>query len=879
MIISCTSCRRKKIKCNRLKPVCLSCKARNYRPDQCVYSDRPNKLPDEDMQDSEFCAAESPVSVTLVGQLAKAKERRMLLEDYGQTHDKHDPGFLQKKIELLNHENQLLGQMCGQKVQEEKSEILANEVLVSLLEKINLSLLHSERFKANRTIHFGPTCFRSTIAANENFATIYKHISKATTKDRRKFKNQQYHLSITSYFQWDVDKYFDSNIGGTLDTLGLHGTKRIENLLEDLISYLPNYAAILYQLNLFFQLRLDNLFPFIDRHYLGEIVREVFQPMAPVAGRNDFCIVVKDELRYRDYSRVALVLSIMKVTLLFTDLSFDSIHPDLPNDKRCKIDSLLAYFTLQFLGLSRFLKRPMILTLQTFLFLKVNMIYNLNEGEGGDSSDGHQLNCIAYNMAVMCGLHRNIAELYLDFSKDYIVMLQNTWRYILYLDWKQAFDLGYPLLIDEMTFSDGITNNVFALYKSERGILEINQQFAILQSKVAEDIDVIFHDYFIPIVRSLTYQLNSVESKNLSVFSLEIYIQNFIKFYSNSSLFQPLFESLANPIIQANQLPKNQSNFFRFIKRIKLQCFLIDIIFTLYNIILTVLSKTTGNFQLKWFYRNQVVNIVIFIVKSTKKFLEVKTKELVFEIYLYPSFKRIIHRSSSFLYSDLLFQYGKLVLPTVDNFGMQKSSKVFNIAENINQIANPLSIYRFSEKDFELICFNQNQYPLVQLSVAGQMKNFQDFINNKYTYYNFYNQKLELTNLIFELFFKNFGKKLQNFYGFYVLFKISAAFYSYLKDRNLVRSEIQIADKNHKSDGSANNRAPQLPTNVAGANLDSNFMNQNSSFSNFNDDLNNVSLNKTPPDDQELIYDPLKILSDEFYIDIEVLLNQIALQY
>lgn len=877
-------------------------------------------------------------SLGLTNELADVQQRTLLLDDYAHNiSSNNNNDYLKKKIELLLKENSILRSVNAELSSSDTNKSAVKRVLTNLkfnpqdhllFRKINISSIYAIRFKPNRTIYFGPTCFRSSIAYNENYAKIYYSISKITNKSRKLFKNSRRNLEFASYFPFNIDGNYEAQYENpnTPSIIPLQindppsNIHNVEALVLRLVNFLPNYSSLTNHINEFFDRFLDKLYPFAVRSYIFEIFNEVFKPKLAsdsndsYSNKNDYNILLVN--RYRDCSRIALILSLVKISIMYTDHPFNSINPELPNNETSKIECLLLYFSMKFLSLSKLLKRPLISSLQALLFLKVSGMYHLNEGEGGDSSDGQPITSLSFNLAVMCGLHRDIDKVYKDATSEHKTMLKYIWKYLMYLDWQQSFDLGYPLQSDDLRFSETSLKIVMSSYKEEVDESFLNYQFKILNEKANEDgeVDILFYDYFMPIARGLVYQLNTLQRENMTIFKLELYLQNFIKFYNNANFFSPLFESLANPLVQDNQLPKNGYKFIKFIRKIAFQIILIDIIFTLYNLILMIIQKQEAerpapslndhvytNLKLINFYGNQAVNFVIFIIRSTKKFLEIKTKDRVFQIYTFANIRKIVHRSSNFIYSNLLFSYTsskELSLYSLkkknkknftstdinsregtaansntqnnsdnDNISLNnnikteddesdeehynkiKTSGVSNsitrqVEDNTNNLSalqantraasfqykdfhnnyecyfntnrpqvrnillnskhadsfsNSTSIDSFSDEDFDAICFGRsNQYKLVEDGdLQRQYEIFREFITKKYTYYNFYNRKLELSNLIFEFYFKNVHKNVKDYYVFYVGLRISMLFYAYFKDRNLVKNEIAFVNDNN----------------------------------------------------------------------------------
>ncbi|GMM39050.1 hypothetical protein DASC09_063890 [Saccharomycopsis crataegensis] len=902
IIISCTSCRRKKIKCDRAKPICSSCKVRKYPLDQCIYNDtvekaaaaaaavldnvdskgkiiypraerrknlklrqmtpsddskryKPNHDHNECMEPRSAPEKSDSKNQDLRNELSKINQRKILLNDFANslTSNNNDSvEYLNLKIELLEKENAILKSLdieIDQNHHPEGSVLLCDQSRVTdhdikrdnlLFLNINVSDINTMRFKPNRTIYFGPTCFRSAITFNKSFSEIYQLISKLTTKDRKRFKSTRRNLEYAAYFPFNIDRCYDiieNNANGQMKPLKMSssssGINNDNEFFADLLNFLPNYERMFQHVNIFFDKLLDWLYPFVTRSYINEIFNDIFKLKTEKEkmdtndlNKNDFKIVITH--RHGDLSKLALIIALLKVSLLYTDSPFDSINPKLSNHEATKYESVLVYYSTKLLSLLQMMKRPLITSIQALLFLKVDKMFHLNEGEGGDSSDGHLWHTLILNMVMMCGLHRDIEKNYGAETPEYRKMLKNIWRYVTFIDLRQSFDLGYPLSVDDLRFSETSSRVMFDHYSEDISEFEINRQFAVLNKKASNDgdFDDTMFDYFTPIVRNLCYQINSLQCKNLTIFKLELYIQNLIKFYNNRDFFQPVFESLSNPIVQDNQLPKNGHKFMKFIKKIKLQIEIIDIIFTLYNLIFMILRKMDNvkdRDLAKYtnFYANQATNFVVLIIRSTKKFLEIKAMDRIVKIYLFEIISKVITRTSNFIFSSVLFSYNdsKGNNDSVEgdsndfsnnfkNFFNGTDKNMKNIRANGNELINEIPCSSFSDKDFNEICISGNQYPLVHDAdgnLSKQYKYFEDFVKNDYTYYNFYNNKLELANLVFKFFFQNVQNKLKDYYVFYVPYKISLYFYSYFKARNLVKNFKEANTSNNTNNRKHNN--------------------------------------------------------------------------
>lgn len=930
-IISCTSCRRKKIKCDRTKPICSSCCARGYPLEDCIYNETVRKIPKPNSKqrkqqkvsksqtaDSQNSSSQTNISMSelksfsplhsiidhkiksqiscnsylkneefqkLNNELNDINHRRQLIDHTAKNMEPcgHSISneYLNMKMDLLSRENEILKQINSnlydysiktfdqiqkfkvidkesKKIPDFDNNITYDELQSSLfndriaemeyqpLDKcilfkpINVSIIHFMRFKPNRTIHFGPTCFRSAIAYNSNFAQIYHFISKLTTKDRKKFKNSRKFLNDCSFFPFNIESFQNDALNTRNDSLPLtnSGNSYADNkFIVHLLNILPKHQQLVELISIFFDKYLHHLIPIVERNYMMNIFNEVFVPKTPEEktditdkNKNDFkCNII---FQYRDFSRISLILAIIRLLLLFTEQSFDSIDPAIRNSERPKIENILGYYSMKLLSSLNFLKKPLVTTLQALLMLKIHSTYDLDDGEGGDTSDGYLMNSIAYNMAIMCGLHRNVDENYKDFPTDFREMLKNIWKYCLFIDWQHSFQLGYPLSMDDILFSENSTRKVFQSYTELIDECEISRQINVVIQYANRDVSSnnLLYEYILPVLRNLSYQLNNLKFRNLSIFRLEIYIQSLVQLCSNTRIFSPLYESFTNPLAQANQLPKNEFKFTNFLKRIEVQLILIDVIFTLYNLVLMILQKL-GNDSMddpnipKFinFYANQTVNFAIFTMRVAKKFLSLKAKDKVFQTYLFSGVKQLIYRISLFFYSDLLFSFGgpnATNHKTIRDFSNNSRcyfSKNKQMIKNIrgtdhDTLINICPISSLTDNSFNNICFLDNQYDLLasENCLEEQYCSLMDFVTNKYTYYNFYVGKLDISNLIFEFYFKTVKDNLRHYYVFYVLYNISMHFYTYLKERNLVRS-INYEEETRNSDSNGIDDSVEKP--------------------------------------------------------------------
>lgn len=833
VVILCTSCRRKKIKCNREKPVCLLCRIRGYPADQCIYHDTPEKA-------AAAAAAEAKQGSKPLYPRAKR------VTPIGT--DQHDR--LLHHIARLEAENAMLKARLENLLPNQTKIIDPQNVPQSLLfEPIVPAQVHTVRIKENRVIHFGPTCVRLAVLANPAFAQVYQLILKLTTKDRKRFKMLHRVLDFGSYFPFNMDKALEpANLEEELwavDRVTLDTASREiaadNDVLSSILRMLPSYAHFLHLVEQFFSRGLDMIYPFLEQSYVFEAFHDVTTPS------DDGGVRLNVVYRHRDLSRILLLLMLVKVTLFYTDIPFMLRDPRLPDSHPPRYECLLVFYSCQLLTICKMMKRPLFTSIQALMLIKVNKMFHLNEGEGGDLLDGHLNMALAVNMLVMCGLHRDIDKTYPDLNPRHKTMLKNIWRYAMLLDYIQLFDIGCPLSFDDSRFSENFTGEPYSVLDEA----SINVQFRVLHDAASRNLsfDLLFYECYLPIVRGLVYQLNYVRGAPMTLFRVELYIQNLVQFLCNQGFFEPLHASLSNPLVQDNQLPRNRDKFINFIKKIKLQITTIDVIFTLYNFIWIELRRKNQADpevqKLTNFYSNQATNVAVFSLKAARKFMDIKAKDKIFQVYLLGNIKKIIGRILSFVYSNVLFSYTPETSSTLTNFEsfFQPRNHVKNIPLEEGFI-DEVSMASFSDDMLHSLCFTNNRYPLGG-STQEQYANFMDFVQNKYVCYNFGNKRKELCNTVFEFFFKVAKRSLKEYYIFFVPYKILLHFYTYLRDRNLVRNFPEGEEPPAESKAMV---ADQM----------------------FDPGLEMPFL--------EGLYDELNLLSGEFYIDVNEMFSQLGEQ-
>lgn len=112
---------------------------------------------------------------------------------------------------------------------------------------------------------------------------------------------------------------------------------------------------------------------------------------------------------------------------------------------------ILLKFATKLLDKADYLEKASLPSLQAVFILRIFKKFNFKDGDGGDGSNGNILFAICLEMGFTLGLNQNVDLLYKRESTNYRTVLKNLWKYLLYFDTINSFDLGVPLHISDIS--------------------------------------------------------------------------------------------------------------------------------------------------------------------------------------------------------------------------------------------------------------------------------------------------------------------------------------------------------------------------------------------------------------------------------------------
>ncbi|ODV63263.1 uncharacterized protein ASCRUDRAFT_67386 [Ascoidea rubescens DSM 1968] len=857
--ISCSSCRKKKIKCNRKKP-CSACSEKKTEH-LCSY-----------INDSPFI--NSLVSEKeLILELKDLKSQNELLKL--QLNDiKHTNAILNNQITNLrkaktqainnnnntnnnNNNNNNTNTHTNNNNNNTSSSSSAlnyyspnspNNINSSNDIKLSFENFHSSFQKQNRLIYFGATSFRTIIDMDPFFSKIYHTIFAKTKMERKKFKLKKKKVNYTSVFP-----FLNSNT-----KLGLAFDNNL--FLKNLLDYLPNYNTLKHYLLKFFILGLHKLFPLITQEYMLSIFNDVFifidnnnniddskipySHLIPNGTKanivsfisspeNDFKILIIN--KRTDFAKIALILLVVKFSLTFNK---EILHPNIPQND----DEILIIFIENCLSLSNFMKNTSVTALQALLLLRCHKTYHPDDGDGGDSSNGSLLFSICFNMAIQMGFHRKSEVMYgknlesfkletISFNllsnvnteekkfktkQNIIRMMLYCWFFLLNLDIHRSFDLGYPI-----TFNENFCDN----FKFTSSIDYLKKIICPSKAKkmLPPETERMIHHAMLYQYRNiidLLFKLHDERDHFITTVQLEVCIHQLIQTYNFKPVFIPISQNLkrAYNLLGGNQnLNKsvNQNEIIELIRNLKLQLQLIDNIVTMFNILCLsvknyINSLKESNIQIdsdklekletsENYYRNQTTNFSILIILLSKRILAVS-----------------IDKNLSSINGDLKNQhiFNIYLYPYIKRIALRSStflySNIFckkkyprNGDRNcclLNSINCQHHISNFSLEDFEKICFKKNVFEINIENFSVTKNNLENF-RKEFRFYNFHEKKNELNELLFDFFYRTIGENLKNYYTFFVIYRVSVNFYNYLKDKRIFRLRNDNGSNYNENEG------------------------------------------------------------------------------
>ena len=398
---SCSVCRARKMKCDKKRPFCGTCRI-NSTEDSCKYEPQPwYKV-----------GASSTVSVEEVTANMKIMEEKIL--------------SLERRCEVQSKMLSFIGnrEMLGNKNEEVEKKEYGD--LISLEKFRNRTCI-----KNLNLLCFGPTCSYFFIL---NDSYIYPIFSDYFNDQVRRFR-----LKVDS---------LECQTNVALRTPGPLGNKIFNSDVSidgDTSKYpqLPPWRIIEILVERFFEV-CSGFVPFIEETTFKKELNQIFKDGKRI---ND------EDIFYRP-STVAILFIVLRfsyLTLPFKkfrsgrlhDTQYELIREVLDNDTSIT-PTHIQYAKKLILNGDSFEKIDF-RKIQALLLLG---IYRMNCPEEDDTSSSNIIGAIMSQMGKLYGIHRIPENLHL-FSHNDIDVWKKTWASLLYYDAVQSFDWGMPLYFQE----------------------------------------------------------------------------------------------------------------------------------------------------------------------------------------------------------------------------------------------------------------------------------------------------------------------------------------------------------------------------------------------------------------------------------------------
>lgn len=285
--LSCTECRRRKIKCDHQKPVCENCIKKNLQ-DQCTYSTSP---------------------------------WIQIISSENQIYEEIES--LKKENDLLMKNISLLREQCG-KLNVEPNSIISQGTSSSTTGDLS-GTSSSPNSNPQMTTPSSTTSAQSNTQPKED--TITKQLSNLML---RSIVSKIRSLDIQLI---NIPPKYNSPLTPML-TLKINNDKNYKSIFLNqlLINYLPNFQTIEYHINYFFNSNFHKNLQIISQSQLLDAFHRIFNQSL-----NKIEVDSKHEIQ--DFLQLAIILTILKITSVYKDTPFN----DPENKLILYIDAALGF--------------------------------------------------------------------------------------------------------------------------------------------------------------------------------------------------------------------------------------------------------------------------------------------------------------------------------------------------------------------------------------------------------------------------------------------------------------------------------------------------------------------------------------------------------
>lgn len=410
--ISCSTCRSKKIKCDKKRPTCSNCLLKDDE-NSCKYESQP-------------WPKDTPTADAAIERL---QEEIMGLKDTIRS--------LESTVEVQRRElgNASIGSTDTSPPSVFDTDEAIRDKQYEHGDILDLSKL-SQRYciKNLKVLYFGPT--------SHMFLLLNDSYSVDVFSDYLKEQSQKFKLKSTS-LEIQNDAAFSQNGPTVVDCTKVDTIAPDESLV---LPTLPSLRIVNGLIQRFF--KLCYIFaPIIDERIFMNEVGQIFKNKETID---------HDDLCYRS-STIAILFIMLRFAYLTIPLKKNQNNylggPDsdllrLIENTNANISSSYVEYAQHLILRSRGYEKIDFRKIQAVLFLKV---YRMHCPEDEDKTSGSNiLVAIAAQMARFHGLHKDPSKLtVLTIDNSDIHLWRKTWASLLYLDSLQAFEFGMPLLVQD----------------------------------------------------------------------------------------------------------------------------------------------------------------------------------------------------------------------------------------------------------------------------------------------------------------------------------------------------------------------------------------------------------------------------------------------
>ncbi|ODV87478.1 hypothetical protein CANARDRAFT_26875 [[Candida] arabinofermentans NRRL YB-2248] len=496
--ISCMNCKKKKIKCDRNKPVCGSCVKNGHHQDTCIYlsssstnADYSNTTvnPSSSSANQNFYKLYGPNSMTYQSSVPPLHSHPITLPPQPQTSisvptpiqlpmsrlppsQQYHPNSSSNSIssnqtveieelrkallqEQLKHEHEsnlkdfeLQKLLCEVKALRQYQESLT---VSSNDQNDNSPFLNSIKYAHTRNIPnfakiyrveknsasliVGASCWRSAVSFDPNIGPLLKLFQKDLKRERREWKLK--FQSKLNEKHSEIEKILDAS------------SDKRSTLLDLIADYLDDYDTLIQELA-FFSRHLNVCIGIVPESLLRAITDKHFVRTS----NGKIKIVVSD--KKLEYSCIALVLMAYKLVTAYKQQTDGSSHIDDEHD-------LLYFYSTKLLNEAKFQAKSSITSLLTLIAMYYISLKNLKRYECGDFKNSSVYSSMAIFMAYNLGIHRERSEysFSVDYSDEEIKFKDHfsdddwrrIWQVLLLIDAEVSFNSGTPSLIADGVFT------------------------------------------------------------------------------------------------------------------------------------------------------------------------------------------------------------------------------------------------------------------------------------------------------------------------------------------------------------------------------------------------------------------------------------------